>query len=150
MYFIEFLLTQWRLYKMLILMSLNSNKIITYHIGIEITLTETVKAKGYFLSTINKSAISSINLFFFQEVYWTLIIHEVTPHFISCTSEHSNNSQSQVLICSLSSLSVPRNTCTMVPLSKGYFIWNRLTCKAIFLITLSFVSCHRKELTKDH
>lgn len=47
---------------MLILMSLNSNKIITYHFGIEITLTKTVKARGYFLSTIHKSAISSINL----------------------------------------------------------------------------------------
>ena len=34
---------------MLILMSLNSNKIITYHFGIEITLTKTVKARGYFL-----------------------------------------------------------------------------------------------------
>lgn len=39
MYFIDFLL---RLYKMLILLSLNSYKIITYHFGIEITLTKTV------------------------------------------------------------------------------------------------------------
>ena len=77
-------------------MSLNSNKIITYHFGIEITLTKTVKARGYFLSTINKSAVSSI-IIFFQEVYWTLIIHEVTLHFTSCTSLQSNNSQSQVL-----------------------------------------------------
>ena len=54
---------------MLILMSLNSYiKIITYHFGIEITLTKTVKARGYFLSTINKSAVSSI-IIFFQEVY---------------------------------------------------------------------------------
>lgn len=104
---------------MLIWMSLNSYKIITYHFGIEITLTKTVKARGYFLSTINKSAVSSI-IIFFQEVYRTLIIHEVTPHFTSCTSLHSNNSQSQVLqlIFTLCSKKYMYN----VPLSKGYFI----------------------------
>ena len=72
-------------------MSLNSNKTITYHFGIEITLTKTVKARGYFLSTIHKSAISSINLLSIRTL-------KVNPHFTSCTSLHINNySQSQVL-----------------------------------------------------
>lgn len=60
---------------------------------------KTAKAKGYFSSTLNKSTISSIPLFYVLEVYSPLTICKTIPPFkcTSHTSFHSNNSKSQVL-----------------------------------------------------